>query len=143
MFQLLLATVSAAVALFNRTVTAYGWNVAPGSASATAIYDIDPSGNLLVNGAPVSGQWLVRGNVSDFEVRATPTGGTVWSGAAVNSWIACDVGAAWSLTANRSGASPGVTNVSGSALVEIRRKGTTAVLTSANVTISATAEVIQ
>lgn len=142
MFQLLLATVSAAVNLEDGSAVDVDIVAAPSSASATAIYDIDPSGNLLVNGAPVPGQWLVRGNASDFEVRATPTGGTVWSGAAVNSWIACDTGAPWSLSANRSGASPGTTVVSGSALVEIRRKGTTAVLTSANVTISATAEVI-
>jgi len=109
----------------DRTVTAAS------ATTATAGYRIDSDGTAytVVNGSSsaISGEWLVAGSNTDFEVRATLQSGVTPSGT-LGSWLATTSARTWAVS------SSGVLLTS-VILVEIRTGST--VLASATITLQA------
>lgn len=126
------------VAISNQSPTASNVGLG-GPRSATASYTLNSAGGAVVNSTPVSGEWLASGAASGYDVRATLASGTSPSGSAVGSWLNLGTTRAWSLTASAGFA--GASQVLLCTLtVEIRDASTLAVLDTATISISATAE---
>lgn len=85
-------------------------------------------GNTLANN--FAGEWKVSGAASQFEARATISSGTVNSGSATGSWINLGSDVSWTKSYAGTGSQSVVL------VVEIRNAVTTAVLTTATVTLT-------
>lgn len=141
--QLLLRKRGVEVRVTSRTVLNNVAVAAPGTANATASYALQSSGVLRLNAvSDITGEWLVSGVASNYEVRFTHQSGTVPSGVTYGAWLALSSTRTPSLSASRS-TTPGITSSTGAILVELRRAGGSGVvLSSATVTVTAEAEVI-
>lgn len=100
----------------------------PGSALAS--YALLSSGSAQVDGSPVSGEWLVSGSASSFEVRATVQSGALTSGT-TGSWLNLGTTREWVVERTTLG-----TNTC-ALLVEIRNASSGSVLDSATITLTA------
>ena len=98
-------------------------NVASGTASAYVRYSLTNAGVFQVielrgGTTNYTGEWLVAGNVADYEVQFTGTG---WTTATLNTWLALSTTRTIELSATRS--ITGETNVSATGTISIRRIG--------------------
>jgi hypothetical protein len=102
-----------------------------GTATGSATYFIDAAGTARGIGTGLtnttySGEWLLVGSASDYEVRVTIVSGTLTSGT-TGSWLSCGSDRNWSITS-----SVGKTTV---LTVEIRNAASLAVLDTATITL--------
>lgn len=98
---------------------------------ATSTYELTSAGVCNVDGSPVSGEWLVAGSASAYEVRSTVTSGTLTTDPSAGSWVSLGTTRLWELTR----ASVGVSTATFT--VEIRNASTGAVLDSATIDLTA------
>lgn len=143
MLQALLGAGANPINITDRTSSASDFRISPATATAVASYELTNAGVAQTVNTPggtttFAGEWLRFGNASDFEVQFTVQSGS-FTGGVFGSWQALSVARSISNTATRS--IVGITALSGTALVEIRRVGTSVVLDSAVITCTATAEV--
>lgn len=142
MLQALLGAGANPINITDRTSAANAFAIAPGTVTAVASYELTNTGvaqtvNTPGGTTPFSGEWLRFGSAADFEVQFTVQAGS-FTGGTFGVWQALSANRSIANTATRS--TVGITNLSGTALVEIRRVGTTVVLDSAVVTCQADAE---
>lgn len=139
MHVLLGGATPATIRLTNRGVTSSASGPS-GPLTADAIIEFNSSGQLIVSpGGAVSGEYLVTGASSDYEVRATMASGTSWSGSALSTWLNLGTTRSWNLSASRT--ITGLTTVTGTATVEIRRVADSAVVATAAITLTAEVEI--
>lgn len=137
--QVLVKQQGSPVRLTNRTVFASNTG-SSGPLSATATFTLNSSGALVLSpGGTISGEWLLFGSASSYDVRVTMASGTNWAGPALSTWLDLATTRSWSLTATRTPV--GVTTVTGTATVEIRRKSDSVVIATATVTLTAEVEI--
>lgn len=102
--------------------------------TSSAGYELNADGIAYegVNGSysAISGEWLLAGSASDFEVRATLNSGTTPSGT-LGSWVALSTTRTWELSA------PSGQVRSCELTVEIRRASDSTVVATATITIDA------
>lgn len=78
--------------------------------------------------------WLLVGAGADFECRVSMTSGTSFSGSALDTWLGLGSTRSWSLDRSSTGITEGF------ATLELRRAGTSFILASDTITLSATVE---
>ena len=115
-----------AVSIANRAASSIA--LFPGGASAS--YALLNTGVAQLDGANISGEWLVSGAASAFEARVTVNSGTLTTGP-VGIWVNLGTSRTWTL--EQSGIGVNTANVT----VEIRVAATGVVLDSATVTFYA------
>lgn len=122
---------SGTVAISSRNVTDETYN-AQSFAAVTLGNNGVFSWNTASYGSGVySGQWLSGGSAADFEALITTTGGTAGTGT-TGSWV--NLGTSQTYTRNRGIAG----TINWTFTIQIRRVGTTTVLGSATISLSAT-----
>jgi hypothetical protein len=104
-------------------------------ASATFIISDDGTYSSFGSVSSPAGTWLNTGSASSYEVRFTPTSGSVSSGDSVSVWLALSSTRSWVRTTLYTGQVTATTSVVGT--LEIRNASTQAVLTSSTLTLTA------
>lgn len=112
-----------------RTSSAYGSATTPDD--ATAVYSVNSNGTVTGSGF-TSYTWLLIGNASDYEIRATETSGTVTVGT-VGTWLSLGTSRTWEKTRTLNGAGTAEVTLS----VQIRRASDLEVLDTTTVTLTA------
>lgn len=131
------------VEINNFTDTAFDSSLSPDTAIAELQYSLRSNGRATAYfspGSPVDlpGQWLLAGAAADYEVRFTLLSGAFQSGNLGN-WLSLSVDRSIAVSVTRTAV--GEETVTGTALVEIRRVGAVQVLDSAQIELTAIANV--
>lgn len=129
---LLIGTVNT-VSVNSTNQDVYAFTAAPGT--ATAQFEMKNNADMVKyeNGISTNlGVWVIPPSASagSFEVKATPTSGTV-TGGTTGSWISLSSGASWDVVRSTVGIK------SCTMTIEVRRTGTTLVIGSFSVTLTA------
>jgi hypothetical protein len=117
---------SVTVQLHDQSVSKSGDGIHPISVA----YQLTNTGLAKDGDGATLEPWLLSGAASSYEVRATVVSGTV-GGSVTGSWISLSASPAWSISAGENEV------VTATIFVEIRRVGTTTVLASATVFLTA------
>ena len=112
--------------------SAYTFVSSPSEATAQYLLNSDGRAQKVENSSTsdISGEWLVAGANSDFEVYATVDSGTLTSGP-TGSWVSLSTSRVWTLTRGTVGLS------SVDLTIEIRRASDAVVVDSATITLTA------
>lgn len=106
------------------------------SGLAIASFELETDGDVLCETTGANGTWMNNGatTASEFEVFVTKTSGSALIGfSAVDTWLTLDSDRAWTV-------STGAGSTSATISVSIRKIGTSTVLTSTSVDLSATSD---
>jgi len=140
------ASTGSPVFVSNQTVSSFDLALDPADASASSTYLLQSSGVArkesfafgTITGTDITGEWLVSGVAGDFEARFTVQSGSFNVGS-FGVWLALSTTRTIGNGATQT--TVGTATNTGSALVEIRRIGSTDILASATITCEATATV--